>query len=62
MPEFSAFHEWLQQRREAARDKCEAGATDEVTHRAQGRAQELREILDVLENAGAYLEKLRPQK
>ena len=62
MPEFAAFHAWLRARREAARDKCESGASDDVTHRAQGRAQEIKEILDLLENAGDYLEKIRPRQ
>ena len=57
-PALAPFVEWLKERREQARNACE-GQSGEALLRAQGRAQELKEVLNFIETAPAVLEKQR---
>jgi hypothetical protein len=54
-PEFQLFIAWLKDRREKARDRLEAKANDTDS----GRAAELREILQFIEDSPVVLERLR---
>lgn len=57
-PTLAPFMEWLRGRREHASNQCES-LTGDGLMRAQGRAQELREILKFVEDAPSIFEKLR---
>ncbi len=54
-PELLPFVTWLKTRRETARDRLEAAPTE----RDSGRSLELKEILELIEDAPQVLEKLR---
>ncbi len=57
LDEFKPFRDWLRERREFWRDATES-QMDEVSLRlAQGRAQMLKEILSMLEDAPAAAKK-----
>lgn len=58
-PAMRPFLNWLAQRREKHRDTCEAQSGD-LAARAGGRSQELKEILDLIEQSPRLLEKCRP--
>ena len=58
--EFKPYREWLQSQRERWRDATES-ATDVALYRAQGRAQMLKEILDLLAQAPTLADKYRGQ-
>jgi len=59
-PAMRPFLELLKERREKHRDVCE-GTTGDTASRAGGRAQELKEILELIETAPSRLEKaVRP--
>jgi hypothetical protein len=62
IPGMSPFLNWLRECREDARDKCESGGADDVTHRAQGRSQAFKEILNLIDDAPGRIEKLRALK
>lgn len=57
-PELAPFVDWLKARREAARDRLEAVPA----HSDSGRALELKQILDFIEQSPQMLDKLRAAK
>jgi len=56
--EFEAFRDWLKEKREFWRDATEA-QQDTALYRAQGRAQMLKEILELLAQAPSLADKYR---
>ncbi len=58
-PAMRPFLQYLRDRREKNRDVCEATSGDQAA-RAGGRAQELKELLDLIEKAPSLLEQCRP--
>lgn len=58
LDEYQPFRQWLQFQRERWRDATESGA-DVALYRAQGRAQMLKEILDLMAQAPTLAEKYR---
>ena len=56
-PAMRPFLDLLRNRREKCRDVCES-TTGDIAARAGGRAQELKDILDLIETASSRLEKL----
>lgn len=58
LDEYKPFRQWLQAQRERWRDATESG-TDVALYRAQGRAQMLKEILDLMAQAPTLAEKYR---
>lgn len=56
-PGLAPFKTLLKKRLERARDEC-TGLAGEMLMRAQGRAQELKQQLDLIESAPGLLEKL----
>ena len=56
--EFEAFRSWLQEKRDFWRDTTEA-QQDTALYRAQGRAQMLKEILELLAQAPSLADKYR---
>lgn len=58
-PAMRPFLEHLAERREKHRDVCESTSGDQAA-RAGGRAQELKDILNLIEQAPSLLEKYRP--
>lgn len=59
--EFTHLLAWLKKRSEEARDACTT-QTGEALYRAQGRAQERKDLLDFIDGAPGTLERLRNQK
>lgn len=59
--EFSHLMAWLKKRSEDARDDC-MRQSGEALYRAQGRAQERQDLLNLIEAAPGFLEKLKDQK
>lgn len=57
-PEFEPFRKWLQEKRDFWRDATEAQA-DVPLYRAQGRAQMLKEIQELLAQAPTLADKYR---
>lgn len=60
-PELAPIVEWLRSRREAARDAC-TSLSGEALMRAQGKAGELKELLESISKAPELLDKLRKSK
>lgn len=60
-PAFAPFLDYLKVKRETARDLCET-RTGEDAVRAQGRALELKDVLNLIEQAPNLLEKVRAQR
>ena len=58
LSEFAPFRNWLQERRDFWRDATEAQA-DIALYRAQGRAQMLKEIQELLAQGPALADKYR---
>ena len=58
LDEYTPFREWLKSQRERWRDATQSG-TDVPLYRAQGRAQMLEEILDLMAQAPTLAEKYR---
>ena len=58
LDEFKPFREWLQRQRDFWRDATEA-QSDLVLYRAQGRAQMLKEIQELLAQAPTLADKYR---
>ena len=56
--EFKPFRDWLKEKREFWRDATEA-QQDTALYRAQGRAQMLKEILELLAQAPSLADKYR---
>lgn len=56
--EFTHLVTWLKARSEQARDDC-TKQTGEALLRAQGRAQDRKELLDFIEGAPSILEKVQ---
>ena len=56
--EFEAFRDWLQEKRDFWRDATEA-QQDVALYRAQGRAQMLKEIQELLAQAPSLADKYR---
>lgn len=57
-PEFEPFRRWLQEKRDYWRDATES-QTDVTLYRAQGRAQMLKEIQELLAQAPTLADKYR---
>jgi hypothetical protein len=57
-PEFTAYVEYLKARHEKARDDC-AGLSGEMLLRAQGRAAELKEQLNQIEQSVTLIDKYK---
>ena len=51
LDEFAPFRQWLQQQRDNWRDALESQKDEVSLRQAQGRAQQLKEILELLEKA-----------
>lgn len=60
-PDLEPFRRWLRGREEKARNDCVAQSGDALI-RAQGRAQELRELQNTIEEANTLFEKLKDRK
>jgi hypothetical protein len=58
-PAFLPFINYLKTRREAARDRAETALDEAEVRRCQGRGQELRDVLNLIEEAPSRLEKVR---
>jgi len=56
---FSPFRTMLQEQRDKWRDMLESMKEPEQIYRAQGRAQQLKEILDLLDQAPSLADKYR---
>ena len=59
-PEFDAYRAWLKQRREEAKEAC-TGLTGEALMRAQGKAGELKELIETIDKAPQLIDKFRNQ-
>ena len=57
-PEFKAYVDHLKARHEKARDDC-TGLTGEALFRAQGRAAELKEQLNQIEQSASLVDKYK---
>lgn len=60
-PEFASYRELLKRRSDQARNSCTA-LSGESLLRAQGRAQELQEQQNLIEEAPSLFEKVKDQK
>ena len=58
LPEFAPFRSWLQERRDYWRDATEA-QVDVALYRAQGRAQMVKEIQELLAQGPTLADKYR---
>lgn len=60
-PSLDSLRRFLVKRLERAKDEC-TNLTGEMLMRAQGRAQELRQLLDLIEQSPIVLEKMHQKQ